>query len=201
MIPEINPWKTTWLYTLSWETDDWTEVKTQCQVYNPPRYDEMWAWQLFINWTFELYAPDPIYQWLITKTNNGVYGRKWGVKLWTTLWTKLNELLAEISVENTWNWTAPVRIEIKGNIENPKIKNMTNNTFYWLSRTCNDLLIDWTWTWLIVTDNWINVKADRMPWSEILRVEPWVNTYILKWTNFSYDSEVVWSLFFNDTFL
>ena len=201
IVPEYNPWKTSWLYTLQWTNDEWINVKIQAQVYWGIRYNTSRVWSYDISWSFELFAPDPVYQWLITKTNFWTYWRNGGCKLWTTLWVKLDEMLAEITFENTWNWTAPVRIEVVWNIENPKIKNITADTFYWLSRTCNDLLIDWTWTWLIVTDEWVNVKADRMSGSEILRVLPWENTFLLSWTNFSYDSDVEWNIYFNDSYL
>ncbi len=201
IIPEFNPWKTTWLYALQWTNDNEIDVKIQAQVFWSITYDEMEPWTTIINGSFELFAPDPVYQWLITKNNAWEYWRSWWTTLWTTLWVALDELLAEITFTNNWNWTAPVRITVTWNIENPKLKNITSDTYYWLTRTCTDLLFDWTWTGLIVTDEWVNVKADRMVWSEIIRVVPGENTFLLSWTNFSYDSEVVWNIYFNDSYL
>lgn len=199
--PEFNPWKTDWLYTLEWTTDWWEEVITKASVYKCPRYDDTTPWNMSITGTFELYAPIPNFTSKITKHNDWWYWRKGWFKMDFKTPFKMDELLWEFSVENLWNWQADTRIEVIWFIDNPRIKNLTNDTFYWLNGSYSNLVLDWTWKGFTATDNGIDVRANRMSGSEIVRIEPWENALILTWTDFNYTSDVEIKIFYKDTYL
>jgi hypothetical protein len=109
--------------------------------------------------------------------------------------------LAEITAINSWNFACPMRIVVVWSIDNPKITNITTWKFYKLNKTCTNLVLDSTWTSFIVTDEWVNVKADRATWSEIIRLNPWTNKILLTGNNFDYESTINRDIYYNDTFI
>lgn len=201
IVPEYNPSKGKWLYELSWTRDDWSRVTTAARVYRMPTYDEINPGSSVITGTFELFAPNPEFYSISEKNTEGEYGRRGWFKLDTNLDFTMNELLAEIVVINEWNFAAPLTIIINGAIKNPKIKNLTTDNFYWINDTTNNLVIDNRSDIFIVEDQWVNIKASRMEWSEILRVNPWKNTFIVTWDDFDYDSTLDIDIFYKDTYL
>jgi hypothetical protein len=201
IIPEFNPWDTEWLYVLSWLNDNWDRVKCNASVYSTPQYNTMRAWDTVITWSFELFAPNPEYYSNVGKTNNWDY---WMFGWFTMPFTMpfiMDKTLAEVNATNSWNFTAPCRIEIVWSIENPKITNMTTGKFYKLNKTTTNLVLDSTWTLFIVEDEWVNVKSYRATWSEIIRLNPWVNKLLLTWDSFDYESSLDWNIYYNDTFI
>lgn len=201
IVPENNPGSTDWLYTLQWDTDDGETVSCQARVYGMPNYDSIDPGDHIITGSFELFAPNPEYYSATQKTNSSEYGRRGWFKLDTTFDFKMNELLAEIVVDNTGNFSAPMKINVVGSIDNPVITNVTTGSFYGLDKTTTDLIIDGTGNSFIVTDDWVNAKASRKAGSEIVRLIPWTNKIIVTGGDFDYDSTITIDLFYNDTYL
>lgn len=201
IVPESNPWATEWLYPLYWKNDNWTPIYCNACVYSTPQYDDIDPWNPTINWTFELFAPNPEYYSVTQKTNDWDYWRKGWFVMPFIIPFAMTKNLWEVIANNAWNFACPLRITVVWSIENPKITNITTGKFYWLNKTTTNLVIDNTWTTFIITDEWINAKADRMTGSEILRLNPWNNTLILTWDNFDRESSIDRDLFYNDTFI
>jgi len=189
-----------WKKELSWEDDGWNKYKTQAKLYSMPVFstniDNDIVW-----FTFELLSDNAEYISFESKTTTGGLGVLGGITLWTTLWTTLSWIIDSFTVNNLWDFRALTRVEITGNLVNPKLQNLTNWKFYQLNRTTNNLIYDNTSDPVIVTDDGVNVRWDRASGSTGIVLEPWENKLILISDNYSIDNTVTVKITFNDTFL
>jgi hypothetical protein len=130
------------MYPLEFEDDAGDIVNIMCQVYSVPKYNTAELGSMNMSGTFELYAPDPVYRGTEELEATGGYGFIGGTQLGTQLGTPLNHKIGEVVINNEGNWASPLRVDIVGEIVNPKMQNLTANTFYGVVRTTNNLVIN-----------------------------------------------------------
>jgi hypothetical protein len=189
-----------WFYEYTFENDDWNILKWQGRVYSDIRYEDSVDSPL-INFSFDILAEDPSLKWYAQKNLNGFDWFIGWTKLGVKLGVKLDEVIWELIVENLWNRNAVCRIQVNWTLVNPVIKNLTTGRSYWVLKTTTDLVFDNTWENLVVTDEWVNVKWLRKPWSKLIYLDPWVNNIILLADNDYVVSQVSFSILRNDTYI
>lgn len=187
-------------YEYSFTNDDWVVLKWQAKVYSDIRYEDSVDWPL-INFSFDILAEDPTLKWFTQKNLNGFDWFIGWTKLGVKLWVALNEVIGELSVENIWNRSAVVKIQATWTLINPVIKNLTTGRTFWVLKTTTDLVFDNTGENLIVTDEDVNVKWLRKPWSKLIYIDPWINKLILLADNNYVPSSVTFSVRRNDTYI
>lgn len=122
-------------------------------------------------------------------------------------WNEIMDLVQDPSwsfpnANNLWNFVWPVRIEVIWELLNPKVTNLTNWRFYWLTWiTTNHLIIDNTWSNFIVEDNWVNLKSYRASWSKQLYISPWINEFNVTADNLSLDENYQIKIIYNDYYI
>lgn len=128
-------------------------------------------WRIWANRRFRvvLQAEDPRYFSTETQEVIGVESFFGWVKFPVKFWVKFNENFNEIQVNSEWNTEAPLEIILtaKWNIDTPlKIKNLSNNTFFWLDIDAvdGDIIVINSKT-KTATKNGANILANRITWS------------------------------------
>lgn len=201
IVPESNPNETNkGFYSLTWIDDGWNEMECMAKVFTMPKYEHV-VWSDIIAFTFELYSEEAYYTWVGENVENWVYWVIGGVSLPVYLPTPLYGIDWAFTVENTGNFASQCKIEIIGNIVNPKISNITAGSFYGIEATTSDLIIDTRSVPAIITDAGSDVSAYRMPWSQYITVLPGINTFILTGDNFTYDNTVTVQVTYKDTYI
>lgn len=202
--PEANPnIQNRGFYPLYFQDDWWNERVIYAKVYSPPTATN-WLSDPVIEYTFELLSESEKVYSPATKTETGSLWAFWGFTLPTTLPTTIWWFVGTIEVENEWNWIAPCKIQIVGTCTNPKIFNLTNWMKYRLWATTENLILDNRnlnnnpLENFIVTNNWFNVKAQRLSWSDIF-LQPGINNIVVISDNPS-DTATV-TITYRDTFI
>lgn len=189
-----------WFYEFTFENDDWEILKWQWKVYSDIKYEDTVDSPL-INFSFDIFAEDPS---LKSYAQKNLSWFDWFIG-WTplgcTLWVQLNEVIGELNVENKWNRQAVCKIQAVWKLVNPVIKNLTTGRTYWVLKTTTNFVFDSTGENLVVTDEWVNVKWLRKPWSKLIYLDPWINKLILLADNHYVSSEVTFSVLRNDTYI
>ena len=189
-----------WFNELSFEDDWWDRYKTQVKVYSMPEYKTEVISNI-IDFTFELYSNSPTLKSFTDKSSSGGYGRIWGVTLPVELATSISWAYNWIEINNLWNQEALTKVQITWSIINPKVLNLTTWKYYWITGTTTDLVINNKVNPIIVEDEGINVKANRTTWSTGLILQPWINTVVVLWDDFSYENTLSVSIEYNDEFI
>lgn len=229
--PEWLPDSTNdWFYELTWK-DDWgTQYKLDAKVYKMPEYSN-WLNDPVIKFTFELYSEKSWYKWYTDQSfsswaeterwdstisrwdSNWTWWWVWSViywffgwiTLWTILWTTLwssSWNYWESLITNSWNFIAPVKIQLIWSIQNPRIHNLTNSRSYrltWITTT--NLIIDNRERPFVVTNDGIDISSYRQAWSKSIVLEPWSNTILVTWDDFVPDSPLELTLSYNYAYI
>lgn len=155
--------------------------KSDVKVYSTVNYEnKSWnKWEPIITFEFTLLSKTPEYIWYYinseyTTYNSNVFLNGW-VELWVELWDELGSY-SWIQISNNWNFIAKTKIEINWNFTDLKIYNYTNNRFYWIYWTYNNIVIDNTWNNIVITSNWVDISSNRMPGSVSILLNPWINS-------------------------
>lgn len=69
--PEGIFWDNKGFYELSWYEDNWEKVKVQAKVYSMPTYSTD-VWSTVIDFSFDLFAEKPVFQWYTDKIENTI---------------------------------------------------------------------------------------------------------------------------------
>jgi len=200
--PEWLPTATKdWFYDLFFEDFKWNKFKTRAKVVRQCNFDHS-PDDPFIRFDFALWSDNYEYFW---------FSDKWYYKeiSWTidpNYWVSLPVVFpfnfwpyeTWISVVNNWNFIARCSVSILWDLENPKITNLTNWTFYWLNYTTKDLTIDNRGKKLIITDDGLDVSKYRTTWSTSLYLSPWNNELIITTDSITIDLKL--NILYNDTF-
>ena len=189
-----------WFNELSFEDDWWDRYKTQVKVYSMPEYKTEVISNI-IDFTFELYSNSPTLKSFTDKNSSGGYGRIWGVTLPVELATSISWAYNWIEINNFWNQEALTKVQITWSIINPKVLNLTTWKYYWITGTTTDLVINNKVNPIIVEDEGINVKANRTTWSTGLILQPWINTVVVLWDDFTYENTLSVSIEYNDEYI
>lgn len=189
-----------WEHELSFDDDWWNSFKCQAKVFKMPEYKTTLENDI-VEFTFELYSEDPTLISFTDKSALWWYWTIWGTVLWTTLGTTLSNAIWVISINHLWNFRALTKITLVWSIDNPKVFNYANSEFYKLNRTTSNLIIDNTVSPTVITDSWINVKADRAVWSTWIVLEPWINNLLVLWDDYSPTSPLVVTIYYNDSYI
>ena len=137
-----------------------------------------------IKFTFELFAETEKIYWDITKLVEWGIWAVWWFTLPATLPTASWNYLNAIELNNEWNHEAPIRLEIIWSCTNPKILNITNKYKYRIDWETSIMVFDNTNLLnnpkqrLVVTDNGVDIKAQRNSWSDIY-LSPWLNYIVV----------------------
>lgn len=189
-----------WYTEYTFENDNWDIVKWQAKIYSDIRYEDSVDSPL-IPFTFDLLAEDPTMKWLYQKSLSWFDWFIGWTKLGCKLWAQLKEVIGELTVTNAWNRQAVCKIQAIWTLINPVIKNLTTGRSYGLTKTTTNFVFDNTWETILVTDEWVNVKWYRKPWSKLIYLNPWDNKLIILADNNYIPSEVSFSVLWNDTYL
>lgn len=187
-------------YEFSFKKDSGEYVKGIAKVYSDIRYEDSIDSPI-IPFSFDIFMEDPILKSLNQNTQSWFDGYMGGFKFNTKFNVKMNDLIWEIQINNAWNWISPVRINVVWNVINPKIKNTTNGRRYWLSKETNNFIFDNTWEVPVVTDEGVNVKGFRVAWSQLIYLNPGVNTLILLSDENYVSTDVTFSVQWNDSYI
>jgi len=184
-----------WFYDLEWKTDNWENRVCSTKVYSMLTPTN-WLDSPVIDYTFDLYSEtEKIYE----PTTQLVSGSKWVIG-WTTLPTPLPTYLTwyinYITVTNNGDWYAPIKVQVVWTATNPQIINLTNNNKYTITGTTSNFILDnrnllnIPTENLIVTDNWVDIKAQRSAGADIF-LDPGIN-YIIVLTDNPTDNPLVY---------
>ena len=190
LCPEPNPWSNTrWFYDLTWKTDWWEDRVVSAKVYQVP-FPTNWLTDPLINFTFDLYCETEKVYSPTTKTASWWLGLLWWFTLPTPLPISFFWYSWYIEVNNLWDWSAPCKIEVLGNCNNLQIMNITNWMIYRNNWRTTDFIIDNTnldndpTKISVVTDLWVNIKANRNSGADIF-LDPWMNRIVVLSDNYT----------------
>lgn len=177
------------LKKLEFKDDDNSEWYIWAKVYTMPDYEHERG-EPVITFSLQLYAPDPLVLSKNAKTESGNYGLFGGVNLPVELPTDLAGSLNYIECENEGNFAAKALITVEGEIENPKVMNLTTGRYFKLnlSMVAGDILIINT-NDNTVELNGVNVLGDRADGSNWLFVNSGTNYFILTGDDFDFDDQ------------
>ena len=172
---------------LEFQSDDWIDLWVNAKVNNKPNWTN-WVNDSRIEFTFSLYANTNELYWttLHTVTNTAwVFGwtsfpNSFGDSRWDTAWVNV--------CNNAWNFKAWCKIEVYGNMTNPKIKNLTNGQEFKISWNTTALILDSIGGNWSVTDAWEDIMYKRAYWVPIF-LSPWDNEIIVtddNWASVNY---------------
>ena len=202
--PEGNPnIQNRWFYDLLFEDDGGTEKLLYAKVFTPPTATN-WLDDPIIEYTFELLCESEKVYGVQNKQVTWWKAVVWWMTLPTTLPTVLWWFAWAIEVINDGNWIAPCKIQVVGTATNPKIYNLTNNQKYRLWLVTDNLILDNRninnnpLETFIVTNNWFNVKANRLSGSDIF-LQPWTNHIAVVTDVWSEDIQVI--ITYKDTYI
>jgi len=161
----------------------------KAKVYKAPEYSSGGSGANFENVEFELLAEN---ETIFTDERKEVNGVVWGSSLWimtldTTFPVPLDDFEAiswNLICNNEWNRQTPLRLEINGEVKNPKIINLTNSMGYKLGKTTTKLVYDNINTEndprknLLITDNGVNISEFRINGGWIY-LQPWINQIVV----------------------
>ena len=182
--PEWNPnIQNRWFYDLNWKTDWWEDRTCKAKVYSLPSVTN-WLDDPIIQFSFELYSEtEKIY----SPTTQIVTWWRWYLG-WMTLPATLpnyfTNFLADIEVNNWWDWYAPCKISVVWKASDIQILNLTNGNVYRNNWVTTDFVLDNTnisnnpTELLVVTDLWANIKSNRNSWADIF-LNPWLNKLVV----------------------
>jgi hypothetical protein len=177
------------LKKLEFTDDDNTDWYIMAKPYTMPEYTHNRS-EPIIEFSTQLFAPDPIAVSQILKTATGNYGLWGGVTLPTELpvaFMTLSSVLNEFTCTNDGNFAAKTKIIITGDIKNPKIYNLTAGRFF-------QVLVDMSGADELIIDsenntielNGVNVSAYRADGSNWLFVNAGLNYFLLTGEDFEY---------------
>ncbi len=202
--PEWNPnIVNRWFYPLQFQDDGWNERVAYCKVYSMPSA-ENWLDSPVIDFSFELLSESEKIYGATTHTITGTKAFIGGWTLSTTLPTTFWSFAWAIPVTNAWNWIAPCKIQIVWTATNPKIINTANGNKYRINWTTTNLVLDNRnlnnnpLENFIVTDNGVNIKAQRNSWADIF-LDPWLNHIAVLTDNLN-ETPIVY-ITYRDTFI
>jgi len=175
-------------YELTWETDWGIEMTTMAKVYQAPEATN-WLDDPIIEFTFSLYAESEKVYEPTQKTASGWIWFFIGTPLSTPLPTPFSWYAWAISCTNEGNRPAPIKVNVVGSCDNPRIINTTNSQKYYIGNgsnpyTSTNLVYDnrnldnSPTEQLIVTDQWTNIKQYRTQGGDIF-LEPWENHLVV----------------------
>lgn len=177
------------LKRLEFTDDDDTDWFIMAKVYTMPAYDHERG-DPIINFSCQLYAPDPLILSADLQTQSGIYGLWGGISLPVELPTDLAGTVNQITCINSGNFAAKATITITGEIVNPKIYNLTSGRFFKINTTmiAGDILIIDTEA-ATVELNGVNALADRADGSNWLFVNSGTNYFLLTGDDFDIDDQ------------
>lgn len=191
-------------HTLSRDTKFGGMRTVQAKVVSPPQPTNDLC-NHFIPFTFQLQADDPrIYDPCEKKVNWSV-ALIWGTPLSTTLWTPLLNFCGAFEVINSWDWSAPFKIQAQWRLVNPKIyiyNQWELKFFLVLDTTTTNLIVDnrdITKLQFDVTDNGVNISNSirkKGGWWPMY-LSSWINTIVLTCDNYT---EAKWNTDIQVTF-
>ena len=202
--PDPNPWALgRGFYDLDFK-DDWGNDRTvKVKVFTVPTPDNGLD-DPTIRFTFELYAEEEKIYWTEVKSETWTVGYLGGTTLPMTLPTTLSWYIGKITVNNEWNWAAPIRVSLVWNAVNPKIKNVTNGNIYRIDKTTSNLVFDNrnldndATKRLVVTDNWTDIRAYRSSGASVY-LDPGENELVVLTDN--YDTTNIVTITWRDSHL
>lgn len=175
-------------------------MNASAKVFSMPKYSHDNGSDI-ISFSFELYSEEAYYTGASDSTGTGGYGLFGGAALPFTLSEPLNGKVGSFNVNNLGNFAAPCKIEVVGSIISPKIDNITAGTFYGVSSTTSDFILDTRSTTAIITDAGVDVSAYRMSGSKYISILPGVNTMLLQGSNYTAESTVAVTITYKDTYI
>jgi hypothetical protein len=177
------------LKRLEFTDDDNTDWFIMAKVYTMPEYENERG-EPIINFTLQLYAPDPLVLSAALQTASGIYGLWGGITLPVELPIDLSGAINPVTCVNNGNFAAKATITITGEVTNPKIFNLTTGRFFKINTTmtAGDVLIIDTEA-ASVELNGVNALADRADGSNWLFVNSGTNYFLLTGDNFDYDDQ------------
>ena len=175
---------------LEFTDDDGTEWFIWAKVYSMPDYSHRDRGDPIINFTFELFAQDPLIRSKNIQEANGIDGLWGGTTLPVTLPVQLSGAINQFEVINAGNFAAPAKITITGEITNPKVFNLTTGRYFEITTSMSpgdELIID---TDLGTVElNGVNALANRAAGSNWLFVNSGSNFFVLTGDSFDYDDQ------------
>jgi hypothetical protein len=177
------------LKKLEFTDDDGTDWFIWCKVYTMPDYENDRADPVIV-FNVQLYAPDPLVLSAILQSANGIYGLLGGVTLPVELPTALFGTLNPVTCVNNGNFAGRAKITITGQINNPKIYNLTTGRYFKLNlnMVAGDVLVLDTET-AAADLNGVNVLSARADGSNWLFVNSGTNFFLLTGDDFDFDHQ------------
>jgi hypothetical protein len=149
------------LLELVWEDFAGRMFKTAVQVYAMPEWEHEKA-DSVASFSFDLISPDATFDGFEDKSRNVTISNVNGAVMPFVVPLVLGADPGAFSANNAGNYPAPIRLEIIGEIENPKVTNRNNGRFYGLSGvTTTQFVLDATVRPLSVTDDGDDVSGFR----------------------------------------
>lgn len=188
------------LLELAWEDLAGRLLKADVQVYSLPEWEHDVASPV-ASFSFELLSPDATFKGFSNQSRNVAISTVGGFVMPAVVPVILGGDPGAFTATNSGNYPAPVRVEIIGSIQDPKITNRNNGRFYGLTGiTTTQFVLDGTIRPLSVTDEGSDVSGYRTAGSVTPMLVPGDNLISITGT-FSPSAPPLVRFTWNDTYI
>lgn len=171
-------------YPLKWTDERGIDVETIAKVYKPLEVERDGN---LINFTFTLVSEDPIYYAQATKTVTGGIGVLGGNVLTHVLPNTLLSGTNKITVNNEGDRKTGFYIEVVGNLDNPRITNITTGQSLKIEKSTTALKVDNRTVPFTITDAGANAKQFKN--GAFVYIVPGINELLVSCENYQSEDQ------------